>query len=392
MAQPMNNDYSGNFDTWLGSKAPEFQDQFNSDMGGNFISQYKALDRARQDYTQYLPGMEEYNNVFSRGQGRPIDDPYQFNPEEISVLQTNDPTQKWLSSLSPEMRNQWNRTSNQYHEMKRNTPVQKGISFLGKMAQGIPLAVAGAGVLGALGGGGLSSMFGGGAELGAGAEAGLGYGGYGGAGGTIAEQGALIGADAVNPMYGASKLPYRPFDVLGVGQSMGGVAAPAVEGTMSASAAAGGGASGIQDYFKGLIDNVKEKPLSSLIGGARTLSSLGGLWSSYQQNQDYGNLAGNLMSMYGDDSAYARQLRKELQRRDAASGRRSQYGPRAVELQARLAELNSRNAGTLANIYQQQGVNRDNMVKSGLNIGKSTGLLDWLDGQMKAPLATLFGG
>jgi hypothetical protein len=268
---------------------------------------------------------------------------------------------EWGQSLSPEQRADYNSAHSSVQADKAGSI--KGI--LGKLAQGIPMAVAGAGLMGALGPS-LSNLF------------------------SAAPEAASTASSAMNPVYGASKLPYTPFDVLGVGQSMGGVAAPAVEASMTAAQAAGG--SGISDFFKGITDSIKEKPMSSLIGGARTLSSLGGLWSSYQQNQDYANLAGNLMSMYGDDSAYARQLRKELQRRDAASGRRSQYGPRSVELQAKLAELNSRNSGQLANIYQQQGVNRDNMVKSGLNIGKSTGLIDWLDNATKAPLAKLFGG
>jgi len=66
-----------------------------------------------------------------------------------------------------------------------------------------------------------------------------------------------------------------------------------------------------------------------------------------------------LSSMYSPQGAYAQQLRQELARRDAKSGRNSQYGPREVELQAALAKMQLQaaqgmsglaNAGTSANV------------------------------------------
>jgi hypothetical protein len=88
---------------------------------------------------------------------------------------------------------------------------------------------------------------------------------------------------------------------------------------------------------------------------------LGGLASLYQSNmmgndaktlaapqaaQGIAGAAGvpTLESMFGADSAFAQNMRKQLERRDAAKGRRSQYGPREVELQAKLAEMQSRAA------------------------------------------------
>lgn len=46
-----------------------------------------------------------------------------------------------------------------------------------------------------------------------------------------------------------------------------------------------------------------------------------------------------LSNLFGPSSSYAQQLREQLERKDAAAGRRSQYGTREVELQARLAGL-----------------------------------------------------
>jgi len=78
---------------------------------------------------------------------------------------------------------------------------------------------------------------------------------------------------------------------------------------------------------------------------------LPGLGSLYLQNQSanqYSGMANNLASLYGQDSPYSQMLRQQLNRRDAQAGRRSQYGAREVELQAKLAQLNSQNASQIA--------------------------------------------
>lgn len=59
---------------------------------------------------------------------------------------------------------------------------------------------------------------------------------------------------------------------------------------------------------------------------------------------DYRKQQQDLAGLYTQDSPYAQQLAQQLARADAAKGRRSQYGTRNVELQARLADINSRNA------------------------------------------------
>ena len=88
------------------------------------------------------------------------------------------------------------------------------------------------------------------------------------------------------------------------------------------------------------------------------LPGLAGIYSSNQaQNNARGvtdqanrtqNLANSqaesLANMYGPNSPYAAQLREQLGRKDAAAGRNSQYGPREVELQARLADAATKNA------------------------------------------------
>jgi len=78
---------------------------------------------------------------------------------------------------------------------------------------------------------------------------------------------------------------------------------------------------------------------------------LPGLGSLYLQNKSadqYGQQANDLASLYGQDSPYSQMLRQQLLRQDARAGRRSQYGGREVELQAKLAQLNSQNAPQIA--------------------------------------------
>lgn len=116
----------------------------------------------------------------------------------------------------------------------------------------------------------------------------------------------------------------------------------------------------------------------NLVGG------LAGLYSGYMQRKRNGQIAGGLASMYGPNSAYSQQLRQQLDRRDAAAGRRSQYGPREVELQARLADMNSRNAPTLANLYGAQNQGTERMLSNVIRLGQQSGafgkLQDWMNG------------
>jgi hypothetical protein len=127
-----------------------------------------------------------------------------------------------------------------------------------------------------------------------------------------------------------------------------------------------------------------------------------GLYQGYQASQDAKNATGvaqsqtqSLASMYGPDSPYAQQLRQQLLRKDAASGRRSQYGPREVELQARLAEMATRNAPNVlaANrqaLEQQQLGRKTNgqLIASGLSLANQSGLT----GYAQRGLGSLFNG
>ena len=86
-----------------------------------------------------------------------------------------------------------------------------------------------------------------------------------------------------------------------------------------------------------------------------------GLYNANKAKQDANKQIEGLQgmqSLYSQDSPYAQNLRQTLERKDAAAGRRSQYGTREVELQGRLADAASRqqasNAPLLNQLYQQK--------------------------------------
>lgn len=80
-------------------------------------------------------------------------------------------------------------------------------------------------------------------------------------------------------------------------------------------------------------------------GYGQAIDSLASLYKSRQTRKQLQQTQGTLenqlntgLQQYAPGSAYEQQLRKTLDRQDAAAGRRSQYGTREVELQARLAD------------------------------------------------------
>ena len=74
-----------------------------------------------------------------------------------------------------------------------------------------------------------------------------------------------------------------------------------------------------------------------------------------------------LAAMYGPDSPYAQQLQQTLARKDAAAGRNSQYGPRAVQLQAMLADKGSQYAQQQAAMAQAYNTARSNANQQRIN-------------------------
>lgn len=109
------------------------------------------------------------------------------------------------------------------------------------------------------------------------------------------------------------------------------------------------------------------------MGIGEALPGLAGMYAGYQGMRDSSKMLGGLQSLYGQDSPYAQMMRQQLQRKDAASGRRSQYGPREVELQAKLAQMASGQIGAMSQLQQRQNMNRAQMLQQGLGAFQKMG-------------------
>jgi hypothetical protein len=140
--------------------------------------------------------------------------------------------------------------------------------------------------------------------------------------------------------------------------------------------ATGGGIVGAIANTVPAVGNLLKNPtISKLVGqllggsgsGGGLLTDLAGLYSATKQQSDIKDLESMFTGMYGQDSPYAQALRQQLDRRDAAAGRRSQYGPREVELQAKLAEQMTRNASTITNLRMLAGGARNNTLNTVLS-------------------------
>jgi hypothetical protein len=115
------------------------------------------------------------------------------------------------------------------------------------------------------------------------------------------------------------------------------------------------------------------------------LQGLAGLYMGNRYIKNLNNTATTLGSMYSQDSPYAQTMRQQLERRDSAAGRRSQYGPREVELQAALAGQYSKNAPYLNQLQGQTTQARlQQLMMLQKLLGGRNGLVSTLGG--------LFGG
>ena len=115
------------------------------------------------------------------------------------------------------------------------------------------------------------------------------------------------------------------------------------------------------------------------------LQGLAGLYMGNKYIKNLNNTATTLGGMYSQDSPYAQTMRQQLERRDSAAGRRSQYGPREVELQAALAGQYSRNAPYLNQLQGQTTQARlQQLMMLQKLLGGQNGLVNTLGG--------LFGG
>ncbi len=360
--------------------------------------------------------------------------------------------EEWMNSLSPQQQQEYMALSAQ--ENAKNARSFKG--RLGSIMKGIPIAVATAGLGGALGLfpgaaptgaesaiGGSGSITGGGiggtgsglgvSGLNAGSGTALGsatgglssfgaigeglgasLGGLGGAGGalgaeglgsTLGGSGSLLGGGIGGTGSGLGVSGLNMGSGFGLGDAAGGIANYGGIGegigssiglggnTIGAGQLAGYGLSGVSglsalkglktssggsltDWIDGITKNLTPDGVGQGFDFAKTLSGLAGLFAASRNLNNLDNASASIGNLFAPGSAYEEQLRKELQRRDAASGRRSQYGPRSVELQAKLAELAARQTPSLMNLFSQQDTAQNEQMQSLLNVLNGTGLLN----------------
>ncbi len=113
-------------------------------------------------------------------------------------------------------------------------------------------------------------------------------------------------------------------------------------------------------------------------------SMLYGFYNNRRQQKALGQQMNTLQGLYGQNSAYAKQLRNTLNAKAAATGRRSNVAGRETQLQAMLADKASSLMPTLMQMNMQRGSLKNNNMNMLLQGANKMGLF--------SGLGSLFGG
>jgi hypothetical protein len=150
---------------------------------------------------------------------------------------------------------------------------------------------------------------------------------------------------------------------------------------------------GLTDAFTGALGQVNN---GGVTGAAESqtgegsmmdaLPGLMGMYANYQGQKQSGDMLGGLQGLYSQNSPYSQMLQQSLQRRDAAAGRRSQYGGRDVELQAKLAQMASSQIPAMSQIANNRTMQRNQMLQQGLGAFQKMGGLQSLMGMFQPGL------
>lgn len=146
------------------------------------------------------------------------------------------------------------------------------------------------------------------------------------------------------------------------------------------------------DYFSGLFgQNAQGQSTFAGNTAGQLASGLMGIYSGYQQKKKANQLAGSLQQLYSPNSPYAQQLQQTLARKDAAAGRRSQYGPRATQLAAALTQGQASLTPRLAALGNSSQAGTNTMLRSlGSIFGGRGGPLDRLGNYALGGLSNMF--
>lgn len=211
------------------------------------------------------------------------------------------------------------------------------------------------------------------------AAAGGGLGSMGAGGASIAEGGGMLGSAFADAAAGSGSL-------------LPGASAGSIIPTGASLATAGGGsllagglgtagsAASATTGFGSIVDKLLGSKTGTVAAG-NLLGSIGQIYQGNKAQDAYKDLANSMTNNFAPGSAYEQTLRKQLERKDAAAGRRSQYGPREVELQAQLAKLQSGQGQTLMDLIGKSNSGLGTQLQGGM-----MGLNNLMD------LYKLFGG
>lgn len=141
------------------------------------------------------------------------------------------------------------------------------------------------------------------------------------------------------------------------------------------------------------------KTLGTKAGGSLLSNLIAAGGNAYMGNKNanmYNNYIQQINSLFAPDSPYAKQMQQAMERKDAAAGRNSQYGTRAVELAAALTrdKANALTSSGFQNMLGQYGTNSNSIVNGFLAALGSQGgqdLITKAGGSMGGWLSKLFG-
>lgn len=161
-------------------------------------------------------------------------------------------------------------------------------------------------------------------------------------------------------------------------------------GTAAGLGTAASGASPWGDFLKSLGTKVGGNFLSNLVAAG------GNAYMGNKNANMYDNYINQINSLFAPDSPYAKQMQQAMARKDAAAGRNSQYGTRAVELAAALTrdKANALTSPGFQNMLGQYGTNSNSVVNGFLAALGSQGgqnLITTAGGQAGNWLSRLFG-
>lgn len=165
-------------------------------------------------------------------------------------------------------------------------------------------------------------------------------------GGQPAATGASAGPGNITDMFGSSATPSATTGS-GAPYGFGGEGGQAANVSPVSSQANGGWANNIGGSGLNLNDVM------------RLGSTVQNFWQQRQAASQANNYANSIKDIYSPNGAYAQQMQQTLARQDAAAGRNSQGGTRAVQLAAALANS------------QAQALGGNNYAKAAQNIGTS---------------------